>query len=424
MSKSKAINIKQEIQEQVGGYSITPETFKARFVEAPEDTWFIDEFEFANKDNNNANTGKSSHVLRFGLNALGLKVDLDKDFAPIELANFSDSQSQASKTPSKQSGNSGSKSGTENSGSNYSKVFADMAANIAYHDLEKTVLSKAIEHLSKTGDQTVLIDIFARESSGKFEVKLDNDGNPETHTVVLYKLQDVETGKFSVIVIDPNNFKYSSHLRNLTAEMQGQFPDLHSIQTLHKDVQIYNKPQGGKTGPEADKYRDCIDVATKLAFCLNQKGLNLSWNDITSNTEINKLQKSLDTAITNSDSIRMISNNSKIDTAFPGLKIPFRIKQTSEINKVGKFYKFEEAIDIIQKRNLKYNDKYNSTAAKNTYNNVLIKNNEENDSLFKSLMQYSQEYNDMLITCLQGKIEETQKHNKELLGLFYNLDNE
>lgn len=171
--------------------------------------------------------------------------------------------------------------------------------------------------------KTVVVDILARENN---TLQVLPSGKYEVHSVVLYKSDVVSAdGKRDIFIIDPSNSKYSWHLAN--QEMQKIISASHPVQALvpfAKQLQIYKAD--GATGPAADQYRDCIDIAIKLAF-----GFNVSAEPLL----ISKLKEHpVILAVTNSDDI---------DKYFDVIKFhPIRVKQASDIRLVEKFCLLEE----------------------------------------------------------------------------------
>jgi hypothetical protein len=207
---------------------------------------------------------------------------------------------------------------------------ADASAAIL-HPLEKSILTEAIEHLSSTGGvggaRTVLVDIFERTSGHPINVD-PSSGHPITHTVVLYK----DTNE--ILVVDPSNFLYSSHLSNtdFNSELAVHTPTLPPIKTLHKKIEIY-KPYAppktkAQTGHVFDQYRDCTDVAVKLAFGFLH-------------TQITTFDKK---GIEKHPVVTRIANTD-IDEAILEAKMPLRIKQTSSLTAQEDFAKIQAAVD-------------------------------------------------------------------------------
>ncbi|MCC2646545.1 MAG: hypothetical protein K0R02_610 [Rickettsiaceae bacterium] len=256
--------------------------------------------------------GEVNEVLRFGLNPKAIKADFDKKeilSEPVYIMAYSDKPVSVSS----------------------SRYGREEASKIKLHSLEKELLKEAIAYLSKSESNTVVVDIFARANG---VIKAQASGDVEVHSVVLYKALTNEEGRVQIVVIDPSNFLFSSHLSNINDEL-----DISAeIITLHKALQIYKAE--GKVGPEFDEYRDCIDIAVKLAFGLNNTKPDIDVN-ILKNDKGNPQN-----IIKTLDIIKMISNQDSIDIAFPKIKHPVRIKQTSDLNETAKFFEAERTVKL------------------------------------------------------------------------------
>lgn len=145
------------------------------------------------------------------------------------------------------------------------------------------------------------------------------DIRPSMHTVVLYK-KLLENGKHDIIVIDPSNFKFSKDLSKLGETLQHDA--LNKIDIPDNKTQIYKKPQDKEPGPNYDQYRDCIDIAVKLAFGFNVKEIGQG-------------------TVKNYGVVKEISNQKDIDKDIIEDKLPVRIKQASNQEIRGAFYKME-----------------------------------------------------------------------------------
>jgi len=133
--------------------------------------------------------------------------------------------------------------------------------------LEVVLLSKAIKRLETS--QTVLVDIFDKNDEGA--IRLDEEQKPKIHTVVLYKnLAD----KSQVFVIDPSNSTFSKHLSVNSLRLFGPIVPDTKIKTLPGELKIYSPPKEASIGPEPHQYRDCIDIAVKIAFGLNHEDIH------------------------------------------------------------------------------------------------------------------------------------------------------
>lgn len=219
---------------------------------------------------------------------------------------------------------------TKERSSDISKTQAEIDKGVVHHSLEKSLLEKAVKHLLSTENaKTVLVDIFAREKGAvKFEQYAGSSKQVvEVHTVVLYKQSSSVKDKYDLVVIDPSNSVFSSHLSNEDISGALNIKELNKIITPQKKaVQIY-KAVKGKVGDGPGEYRDCVDIAAKLAFGFNKAGGIM---------DVNKLH--------NHPVVKSISNSNKIDESFFALDGAFRIKQTSDKGVVDKVNKLEELI--------------------------------------------------------------------------------
>lgn len=112
------------------------------------------------------------------------------------------------------------------------------------------------------------------------------------------------------------------------------------IKTLAKGLQIYIKPNNHDSGPEISQYRDCIDIAVKLAFMFNKEKVVDFLNVI---REMDQ-QKVKAHAI-----VKALSNDPTIDTnitrEMKGLII--KIKQASDIGVVETFNEIGTLINLL-----------------------------------------------------------------------------
>jgi hypothetical protein len=168
---------------------------------------------------------------------------------------------------------------------------------------------------------------------------------------------------------------FSSHLSNINKDLDASI----EIITLHKALQIY-KPEG-RVGPNFEDYRDCIDIAVKLAF-----GLNVTKPDI----NLIQLKEGKENSIITLEAAQLISNQSKFDSTFPKIKQPVRIKQNSDVQISKVFSVVENIID----RNLNIITQYNKLMSHEyagTYLNILKTNiapKEELEALVYHNMNY------------------------------------
>ena len=103
-------------------------------------------------------------------------------------------------------------------------------------------------------NNAVLVDIFDRSTD------FVNEGNNQTHTVVLWRKRDNET-----MLIDPSNVNFSKNIANIydftTAKIPGN--TIYSTNGKHTEYVSYEE--------EIAKPRDCVDIAVKIAFEINEQ---------------------------------------------------------------------------------------------------------------------------------------------------------
>lgn len=134
----------------------------------------------------------------------------------------------------------------------------------ALHPLEALLISDAIGFCNAVKQKTVLVDIFARsEKDGRIIIK---DDKPEVHTILLYMQQRGDISQ--IIVIDPSNSKFSQHLVSNASRLSVGDSEKVEIIVPSQELRIYENK--GETGPNPSQYRDCTDIAVKLAFGLNK----------------------------------------------------------------------------------------------------------------------------------------------------------
>ena len=321
---------------EVEEMSITPRTFISRTFNAGilnqdpnkqtdlDDYWFVDEYR----------NQKGLSVVRFGIdrNSIIAKYDKDQDAYLLLEEKIKVTQKD------------------DNVSSNTSKKSTQYLPNIAiHHTLEKFLLVKAIDYLRAGSNQTVLLHIFERTDG---EINLDDSRSPKTHTVLLYNNspESSKVGKIQVVVIDPTNFTFSSHLRDLNAD--ANFKDVEII-TFHGKAQIYKKhdPQAS-LGNQTENYRDCADIAVKIAFLLE-----INKQDIEKLLKINR-EKIVDKDLTSVPLIKMLSNNTKIDSDIFSEKASIRVKQASDVETIRKFYEAQKWLQALHKMLSEISDKY------------------------------------------------------------------
>lgn len=200
------------------------------------------------------------------------------------------------------------------------------AEKITVTVLEQTLFDGAIEHLNRTEDKVVLIDVIDRSS---------NEG---IHSAVLCK-QDTD-----FFLIDPNNPSF-------TAFLLSHKKDLFISNDKNKTIYKYNSTKL-KTGPLPENARDCIDIAVKLAFSLNNSKEKFELSE----GVISKDKLGLHSAIED------ITNCQKVSKLLPKEMEPlaFRVKQSSNIVESQKsslylkiYEKLVNVLDTLNPLNLK-----------------------------------------------------------------------
>ncbi|WPY01746.1 hypothetical protein Trichorick_01664 (plasmid) [Candidatus Trichorickettsia mobilis] len=153
-------------------------------------------------------------------------------------------------------------------------------------------------------NNVVLVDIFERVNG---IITGDENSIPKTHTVVLWKKTDKE-----IVLIDPSKQNFSSFLKNVLSDekIKIELPNLPS-----KDGILYGINYNDYSN-KLIKKRDCIDIAVKIGF------------------ELNELQKELsDINIIQSSAIKQLTNDFNNNDALNSVKkliLPFEDLQSSD----------------------------------------------------------------------------------------------
>lgn len=217
-------------------------------------------------DYNNSN----SAVRRFGIDTDCLVANANQDLAAIT--------TQTVSSGSVKSGGKASSSKT--------KDFAHLL-----HPLEVHQIRMAIKHMD-AGNKTALVDIFERLEDGN--INIGSNGKPGIHTILLS--QQTAKSTIQILVIDPSNSEFSRHLMFNKEVICGVDVPV-EIVTSPITIKIYAAPSKAPVGPDPDQYRDCTDIAVKLAFGLNKHQALVDMNklaqlpfvqEITNNKDINE----------------------------------------------------------------------------------------------------------------------------------------
>jgi len=211
----------------------------------------------------------TNHVTRFGINnghenSEALRDVLSICRVPTQLSESKSSTKKSSKSSAKD----------------------DREVTKILHPLEILLINKALKFLyttdATTVTKTVLIDIFERQEDGSIIL---HDDLPGVHTVILYKLgvdDDVQTSeattrtsiKQKLLVIDPSSSDFSKHIiANIERICVGNDIKIdmdYLSNSSGKTLKIYSPRTQAFTGPNPDQYRDCTDIAVKIALGLNK----------------------------------------------------------------------------------------------------------------------------------------------------------
>ncbi len=155
-------------------------------------------------------------------------------------------------------------------------------------------------------NNVTLVDIFERLNG----IITGENSIPKTHTVVLWKKTDAE-----IVLIDPSKQSFSSFLKDILPSegIKIELPHLPS-----KDGVLYGINNADYDNKGKIKKRDCIDIAVKIGF------------------ELNELQKELnDVNIIQNTAIKNLTNDLKINDSLNSVKklaLPFEDLQSSNKN--------------------------------------------------------------------------------------------
>jgi hypothetical protein len=143
------------------------------------------------------------------------------------------------------------------------------------HPYEEALFEEAINYLTKVEsgeayikdkleypNNIVLVDIFDRSSG------IINDGNNQSHTIALWKKKNNE-----LVLIDPSQKSYSEHLVEPLKLKLGININTLGYKTLY-GVAAYkpnDKTDYSNYLNPNPKPRDCVDIAVKVAFELNEQ---------------------------------------------------------------------------------------------------------------------------------------------------------
>lgn len=302
--------------------------------------FYVDEYQYKGS--------KTSHVLHFGINTY-------RDELEEELVEYNNKQKEKFELKSLSKG-------SEDKRIEAIKSF-QLKAEKVLTEYEKYVVQKAVEHLSTNQMQkTVLIDFFVRDVDNK--IQFTDKGIAITHTVVLYSQLD------KYLLIDPSNTTFSYILA-------GAHPSI--VLCINEQMQIYKPLSSDKTGAHPYQWRDCVDIAVKLAFSLNSNNDTIEINSI--KHQQNSVEVIDFASLQNTHSIKDITNQKSLYASLPSdtKEYPIRSKQSSDIKESAtttlllksisnKFLQIEEKLTNIDPHRLiaKYTELREKTFADNS----------------------------------------------------------
>lgn len=292
----------ETIEKEIASGSITPTTFKSRTL---NNEWYVDQYSY-----------QDNCAMRYGINTL------DKSMQSIIEKHNTSERTLLDKQNNPALSNFSKMTGKKENIKTYMEY-----ANANITEIEKNILEIAKKNTSYE-KPAVLIDLFARHNNkGKYDsnfrgnegkeyklgdIKYNNDGSIETHTVVMYKQGD------QYFIIDPSNATFS----NILACVKDV------VVCFDKEFQIY-KPQDDNIGPDQKQWRDCIDIAVKIAFNLNRYTPTI---DIQQQDKENFyfLERA---ALQKHDFVETLTNNNAMNQSLPSeiKAYVFRAQQSSNI---------------------------------------------------------------------------------------------
>lgn len=333
-----------------------------------DETLFIKKYQYKNSE--------TSQVLRFGIN---YKSKLTQE----ELDNYN----QKLKTLLEQN-----PSDAQSNISNETKYKNFSEKYITLTSFEKLAIKNALCYLEHSKSNIALVDVFKRESKQVVDPKnkkniITNVGEIslkelDTHTAILYK-----TTENKILVIDPNNPIFSAHIAKFS-------PNIMVNPTANDKYKIYapigNNTEIGKnleekfgsiTGYNKDQYRDCIDIAVKIAFALKKD-----------DTQYKRVEE-----IINSTAIKLITNNKAIDKiSSENPIVSNRLKQASDYNKIIDSNLELKAFNSIQSdKDKKSLEDYNS-AIMELKQNYDLQITAHNNEYIVGLTGLSEQYNEYM----------------------------
>jgi hypothetical protein len=283
-------------------------------ISSSDALYYVDEYQY--KDT------RTSHVLHFGINTsrIALKHEMQEHNNKVK-KNLQESKVASAISNAKS--NQGEKIECLQQYKDESKLTITI--------IEKDLVQKAIDYLDNSKQKTALVEVFERDQFGKVKNGLG------THTVVLYKQAK------DYLVIDPSNTEFSDILIGASDRI---------VTCFDKKLQIY-KPQGD-TGYQERCFRDCIDIAIKLAFQFNK------YDSLIELIQYGELKTISAISLKNHIAVESITNQQEVSNFFPKIlgTVPARAKQSSDIIESQKVSLY---IKLLKQNNTVFEDKKENT---------------------------------------------------------------
>lgn len=197
---------------------------------------------------------------------------------------------------------------------------------------EKELVKFALQ-TCQTGE-AVLVDFIKRDANGKID---NSQSKPDIHTVVLFE----QNSKF--LIVDPSNAEFSRILMGADDNIR--------VLCTNKPTQIYKR--NGDPGPGHDKWRDCVDVAVKIAF-----GVQRALSHHEPLLEVKELDQASNIGIIDLKSftkcfvIRDLTNNCSVYQKL-GTWVehaPSRLKQSTDFKEAKKACAYSKALKAVADR--------------------------------------------------------------------------
>ena len=261
-----------------------------------DETLFIKKYQYKNSE--------TSQVLRLGINTLN-----DKIKQVVVTHNNAEHNLVKENNPAL---------------SNFSKIISkkdNLSTYIEYAEANITGIEKNIINYAKTilsvEHPSILLDLFARDDNNG-HIKYNEDGSIETHTIVLYKQES------KYLVIDPSKATFSDILIGAGNDV---------VICLDKEFQIYKPLDNKNIGYGQMQWRDCIDIAVKLAFYINKYNPMIELQEVEIGNTKEKYFVTERSSLQKCNFVEDITNNSAINQSLPSeIKMyAFRSQQSSDI---------------------------------------------------------------------------------------------